>query len=60
MYKLPVIEVSEYLEKLVLNGVMLDERQAKLDSLFYVKSKNGIIAMYEPIERYKYRLLIIF
>ncbi len=60
MYKLPVIEVDDYLEKLVLNGVMLDERQAKLDSLFYVKSKNGIIAMYEPIERYKYRLLIIF
>ena len=60
MYKLPVIEVNDYLEKLVLNGVMLDERQAKLDSLFYVKSKNGIIAMYEPIERYKYRLLIIF
>ncbi len=60
MYKLPTIEVNDYLEKLVLNGVMLDERQAKLDSLFYVKSKNGIIAMYEPIEKYKYRLLIIF
>ncbi|MBR4495935.1 MAG: tRNA pseudouridine(55) synthase TruB [Acholeplasmatales bacterium] len=60
MYKLPIVEVSDYLEKLVLNGVMLDERQAKLDSLFYVKSKSGIIAMYEPIERYKYRLLIIF
>ncbi len=60
MYKLPTVEVDEYMEKLVLNGVMLDERQTKLNSLFYVKGKNGIIAMYEPIEEYKYRLLIIF
>lgn len=60
MYKLPIVEVNDYLERLVFNGIMLDERQAKLDSLFYVKSKSGIIAMYEPIERYKYRLLIIF
>ena len=46
--------------KLVLNGVQLDERQAKVDSLFYVRGKSGIIAMYEPYERYKYKLLILF
>jgi len=59
-YKLPIIEVNEYIEKLVLNGVQLDERQAKVDTLFYVKGKSGIIAMYEPYERYKYKLLILF
>ena len=59
-YKLPIIDVNEYIEKLVLNGVQLDERQAKVDSLFYVRGKSGIIAMYEPYERYKYKLLILF
>ena len=51
---------NEYMEKLVLNGVVLDERQAKLDTLFYVKGKCGIIAIYEPYEKYKYKLLILF
>ena len=60
LYKLPIIDVNEYIEKLVLNGVQLDERQAKVDSLFYVRGKSGIIAMYEPYERYKYKLLILF
>lgn len=60
LFNLPVVEVNEYLEKLVLNGVMLDERQAKLNTLFYVKGKSGIIAMYEPISEYKYKPLIIF
>lgn len=60
MFKAPIIEVSDYIAKLVLNGVILDERQAKLDEIFYVKSKSGIIAMYEPYEKYKYKPLIIF
>ncbi len=60
MFKAPIIEVSDYIAKLVLNGVILDERKAKLDEIFYVKSKSGIIAMYEPYEKYKYKPLIIF
>lgn len=59
-YKLPIIDVDQYIEKLVLNGVVLDERQAKLDTIFYVRGKNGIIAMYEPYEKYKYKPIIIF
>ena len=60
MFNAPIIEVNDYIAKLVLNGVILDERQTKQDEIFYVKSKSGIIAMYEPYEKYKYKPLIIF
>lgn len=59
-FKLPTIEVNSYIANLIKNGVILDERQTNIDELFYVKYKNDIIAMYEPIENHKYKPLIIF
>ena len=52
--------VNEYISKLVSNGVVLDERQIKTDIPFYVIHKNEIIAIYEPVDVYKYKPVIIF
>ena len=54
------IEVNTYISKLVMNGVMLDERQAKVEEPFNVVYNNKIIAIYEPVELYKYKPVIIF
>ena len=52
--------VNEYISKLVSNGVVLDERQIKTDIPFYVIHKDEIIAIYEPVDVYKYKPVIIF
>ena len=54
------LNVNDYIAKLALNGVVFDERQIKTDKPFYVIHKNEIIAIYEPIEQYKYKPVVIF
>ena len=56
----PIITVNDYIAKLALNGVVFDERQIKTDIPFYVIHKNEIIAIYEPIEEFKYKPVVIF
>ena len=60
IFKFEKLEVNDYIAKLVKNGVMLDERQIKIDKPFYVINKNEIIAIYEPVDLYKYKPIIIF
>ena len=52
--------VNDYIAKLAMNGVVFDERQIKTDVPFYVINKEEIIAIYEPIEEYKYKPVVIF
>lgn len=52
------IEVKPYLEPLIKNGVLLDDRQAKLDEIFAVYSSNTLLAIYMPYKG-KYKPLII-
>lgn len=52
--------VNDFTAHLALNGVLLDERQIKTEKPFYVVHKNVIIAIYEVVDVYKYKPLIIF
>ena len=54
------LNVNDYIAKLALNGVVFDERQIKTDKPFYVIHKNEIIAIYEPVDEFKYKPVIIF
>ena len=54
------LNVNDYIAKLALNGVVFDERQIKTDKPFYVLHKNEIIAIYEPVDEFKYKPVIIF
>ena len=54
------LNVNDYIAKLALNGVVFDERQIKTDKPFYVIHKDEIIAIYEPVELYKYKPVVIF
>lgn len=54
------LEVNDYIAHLAKNGVVFDARQIKTDKPFYVFHKNDIIAIYEVVEEYKYKPLIIF
>ena len=54
------LTVNDYIAKLALNGVVFDERQIKIDVPFYVIHKDEIIAIYEPVEQYKYKPVVIF
>lgn len=57
---LKTVFIKPYLEKLVLNGVYLDERQTNLECMFSVYTEdNQLLAIYEPFKG-KYRPLIIF
>lgn len=60
VFKLPTLEVNDYIKGLVLNGVVLDERQIEIDEPFYVTNKCDIIAIYEVVEPKKYKPIIIF
>lgn len=53
------VEVNDYIASLVKNGVMLDERQAKLNEVFFVTNNCDIIAVYECIDLYKYKPILI-
>lgn len=54
------LEVNEFVANLAFNGVMFDERQIKTDRPFYVFYKNDIIAIYEVVDIYKYKPIVIF
>ncbi len=54
------VEVNDYIASLVRNGVVLDERQAKLNEVFFVTNNCDIIAIYECVDLYKYKPILIF
>ena len=54
------LNVNDYIAKLAMNGVVFDERQIKTNIPFYVIHKHEIIAIYEPVEEYKYKPVVIF
>ena len=55
-----ILDVDDYIAKLCKNGVILDERQTNTTSPFYVRNNGQIIALYEPIEDNKYKLVALF
>ena len=57
----PSIVLSDYLCKLVKNGVYLDERQVETEHPFIVKDNQGqFIAYYEVVQKNTYRPVVIF
>ena len=52
------IEVSDYLAKLVKNGIEFDERQFTGDELFRVYNQNKLIAIYAPCGVNKYKPIV--
>ncbi|MBQ9449616.1 MAG: tRNA pseudouridine(55) synthase TruB [Acholeplasmatales bacterium] len=59
-FKYEIIDVDDYIAKLCKNGVILDERQTNTISPFYVRNNDKIIALYEPIEDNKYKIVALF
>ena len=59
-FKFPKVYVKDYLIPLVKNGITLDDRQTNLHEPFYVDSKDGILAIYEEVDRNKYKPVLIF
>ena len=49
------IDVNDYMAKLVLNGVILDERQFSLNEMFKIYHNDKLIAIYEPFDDKKYK-----
>lgn len=60
IFKLPSVEVNDYIKGLVKNGIVLDERQTDLNEPFYVTNNNDVIAIYEPVGDNKYKPIILF
>ena len=56
----PKVPVLDYMRRLVLNGITLDERQTKQKGVFYVTNNYDIIALYEEISENKYKPILIF
>lgn len=52
------IQVNDYIAKLVKNGVILDERQFDLNEMFKIYHNNKLIAIYEPFDNKKYKLVL--
>ena len=52
------IDVNDYIAKLVKNGVVLDERQFTYNEMFRIYHDNKLIAIYEPFDDKKYKLVI--
>ena len=52
-------EIKDYLYNMVKNGIMLDERQLKTYKPFIVTYKGVDVAIYEPVEKYRYRIVTI-
>lgn len=59
-FKFPKVYIKDYLIPLVKNGITLDDRQTNLHEPFYVDSKDGILAIYEEVDRNKYKPVLIF
>lgn len=57
---LDCLEVNDYIAKLVKNGITLDDRQIITTKPFFVKNNDNIIAIYECVDKYQYKPLIIF
>jgi len=53
----PSINVDLFMANLIKNGVLLDERQAKFDSIFNVFFRGHLIAIYEPIGNNQYKVI---
>lgn len=54
------IILNEYMTRLVRNGIYLDNRQIKTNSMFLVYDENNnFIALYEPTKNNQYKPLII-
>lgn len=54
------IIVSDYMEKLIINGVILDERQYTKNNVFTVYNKdNNLLAIYQPFENNTYKPVVI-
>lgn len=60
IFDLPRVEVNDYIARLVKNGVVLDERQTSINQNFYVVNNCDIIAIYEVVEPFKYKPILIF
>lgn len=58
--KFDLLEVDDYILRLVKNGVVLDERQLITNNPFYVTNGGKIVALYEPVEINKYHLVALF
>lgn len=54
------LEVEDYIAKLVRNGVTLDERQTTTTEPFFVTNHQKSIAIYEPIEKNRYKPILIY
>lgn len=59
-FKLDIVEVDDYMKRLVLNGVTLDERNTNKHGIFYVKNNCDIIAIYKETLNNIYKPIIIF
>lgn len=57
---LPRFDCKEYLVRLIKNGIELDERQMTCDSPFSVYYNNKLLAIYEPSNNKKYKLVQYF
>ena len=52
---------KSYLDKLIRNGIKLDERQIKTDKkVLFVYSDDILIAIYENLGNYKYKPIVLF
>lgn len=52
------IEVNDYIAKLVRNGVILDDRQFSDNEMFKIYNNGKLIAIYEPFDDKKYKLVL--
>ena len=52
------IDVNDYMKKLVLNGVILDERQFTYNEMFRIYHNDKLIAIYEPFDDKKYKIVM--
>ncbi len=59
-FNLESIEVSDYMKKMIYNGMVLDERQIKTDKPFKVYHNHKLIAIYEVFKEYTYKPIVVF
>lgn len=57
--KMDYLEVNTFVAGLVKNGVILDERQIKIEKPFYVVYEHAIIAIYEVVAPLKYKPILV-
>ncbi len=57
---LEILRVNDFEAKLCMNGVVFDERQIKTDKPFRIYHNDKLIAIYEPVDTYKYKPVVLF